>query len=703
MSIEITTPFPVFADVSGKPLEDGYIYIGVPNADPVTNSANIYWDASLSTLATQPIRTKGGLPVRSPGVTGRLFINGQYSITVKNKNGFTIFTLPQAVDYITDATVNTIAELRAFPVPTIDGFPISVKGYYAIGDGGGGPNRYWVSGAAPGTYVDNGGSVIVPNGGDGSAAWLWKQVESVDIRDFGAITSNSDNYQYVQASLDYCRDRGGIPTIIPIGIYTVQQTLTFYSYSKIIGFGAGSVLAINVNLPLLKSYQFDILSGSGSSGGVRRFTFKDVTFQGTISAGIPVGTNAQHGVQLYGYGFIIDNLHCRFFGGYGIYSEWDTPGPAPDSGYEDGFVEARLTDIKIYQCGLSGLYYNGPHDSIWTGCVIYANNLKDPGPDKINCYIGSKANPQYINQLHVWGADSTIALKTMAPIKLVNCAIEGASAVQLQLGNGECEIHGGEIFAVGANTAIGIQFVGGPGVCIGYTFDTVIRNCSGGSIDFGTGIDSFDITARIYQTTGSIMLGTLPTVGVGKRLDLAAGGGADNRGGTKFYTYQSAGQNLSLAKSDGTFDEYAQHGGEGVFAIPQRKTEPSAASFPTNGVWGYARANALRFHQGESNTIGAILGESSANTTPADNLDLSLYQTIFLAAAGAPVTITNFTGGLNGSPIIIIMPSSGSEITIKNGTGNILTKTGADLTKTGLGNNRAICFVRTRSGVYFQI
>lgn len=90
MSIEITTPFPVFADVSGKPLEDGYIYIGLYGVDPVNNPQDCFWDSELTELASQPIRTKGGIPVKTAGVSGKLFIGGEYSITVKNKNSFVV-------------------------------------------------------------------------------------------------------------------------------------------------------------------------------------------------------------------------------------------------------------------------------------------------------------------------------------------------------------------------------------------------------------------------------------------------------------------------------------------------------------------------------------------------------------------------------------------------------------------------------------
>lgn len=46
-----------------------------------------------------------------------------------------------------------------------------VKFHTSEGDGGGG-EFYWADGESPGTYADNGGTVIVPTGGDGSAAWV---------------------------------------------------------------------------------------------------------------------------------------------------------------------------------------------------------------------------------------------------------------------------------------------------------------------------------------------------------------------------------------------------------------------------------------------------------------------------------------------------------------------------------------------------
>lgn len=64
--------------------------------------------------------------------------------------------------------INNISTLRGIPATSRH---IWLKGYAADDDGGGGEFR-GVNGAAAGTYTDNGGTIIVPTGGDGSSAWL---------------------------------------------------------------------------------------------------------------------------------------------------------------------------------------------------------------------------------------------------------------------------------------------------------------------------------------------------------------------------------------------------------------------------------------------------------------------------------------------------------------------------------------------------
>lgn len=90
-SNSISSPYPIFTDIDGQPLEDGFIWAGQANLDPQVNPIAVYWDVALTIPAAQPIRTLGGYPSNS-GTPARLYIGTDYSIRVMNKNGSTVFT-----------------------------------------------------------------------------------------------------------------------------------------------------------------------------------------------------------------------------------------------------------------------------------------------------------------------------------------------------------------------------------------------------------------------------------------------------------------------------------------------------------------------------------------------------------------------------------------------------------------------------------
>ena len=90
-AIIIESPYPLFTDDDGVALEDGYIYVGTANLDPVANPVAVYFDSALTIPAAQPIRTSGGYPVYS-GSPARLFVNGDYSIRVNDKTGALVFS-----------------------------------------------------------------------------------------------------------------------------------------------------------------------------------------------------------------------------------------------------------------------------------------------------------------------------------------------------------------------------------------------------------------------------------------------------------------------------------------------------------------------------------------------------------------------------------------------------------------------------------
>lgn len=98
MSNVITSPFTVFFDRSGQPLDAGYIYIGTAGINPEVSPISVYWDTALTTPAAQPIRTIAGYPSQN-GSPGTIIIDqGVYSIVIRDSNGALVYSNLNASD-----------------------------------------------------------------------------------------------------------------------------------------------------------------------------------------------------------------------------------------------------------------------------------------------------------------------------------------------------------------------------------------------------------------------------------------------------------------------------------------------------------------------------------------------------------------------------------------------------------------------------
>jgi hypothetical protein len=111
MANNIGSPFEMFTDTSGNPLEDGYLYIGTAGLNPETNPVAVYWDDGLTLAAAQPVRTLNGFPSRG-GTASRLYCGTDYSLTVKDKNSVIVFST------LTNP-VSSPASLNATPVGNV--------------------------------------------------------------------------------------------------------------------------------------------------------------------------------------------------------------------------------------------------------------------------------------------------------------------------------------------------------------------------------------------------------------------------------------------------------------------------------------------------------------------------------------------------------------------------------------------------------
>lgn len=229
--------------------------------------ADITITTSMEIPANKLLDLRSGATITVDGCV--LTINGGITSAIRDdvfvlQNGGTV-----GGDYhfIDRPTVPTIASLRGLRGSA--GQTIQLRGYYTPGDGGGGPERYFASGA-PGTYVDNGGSIIVPSGGDGSEAWLWHLSGAVDIRYFGGV-SLGDCTTAAQAIID-----DGSDLFLPVGTWKLNN-VTIQASQNVIGAG-GQTLVLPTDDAIATDYIFKIVGVAGSE--IRQLMLRDFVIRG---------------------------------------------------------------------------------------------------------------------------------------------------------------------------------------------------------------------------------------------------------------------------------------------------------------------------------------------------------------------------------------------------------------------------------------
>jgi hypothetical protein len=109
-AISIAPGYPNFSDTDGSSLNDGYVYIGLENQNPITAPANVFWDSAFEIPAAQPLRTSGGYIVRN-GTPAAVYTGTAYSILVQNKNFVTVYNAPSAI--VTNVT-NNVEEITQY-------------------------------------------------------------------------------------------------------------------------------------------------------------------------------------------------------------------------------------------------------------------------------------------------------------------------------------------------------------------------------------------------------------------------------------------------------------------------------------------------------------------------------------------------------------------------------------------------------------
>lgn len=252
MSSSIVSPFPFFTDLTGAPLEGGYLYLGQSNLNPETAPVNVFWDAALTIPAANPVRTVGGYPSRA-GTASRLYVSTDtYSITVRNRNSVLVFSAfnqsdsPTSVFNIATQLITATAQQVTFTLTAFTYLPgtetlevyrnglrlnlgldyletnssvVTLTTPAAVGD------QFLFQGGAvvtgnqtPGSnvsFIQAGTGAITRNMQD-------KARESVSVLDFGAVGDGiADDTAAIQAAIAASKN-----VVFPTGNYKISSAIT---------------------------------------------------------------------------------------------------------------------------------------------------------------------------------------------------------------------------------------------------------------------------------------------------------------------------------------------------------------------------------------------------------------------------------------------------------------------------------------------
>lgn len=260
------------------------------------------------------------------------------------------------ISSLTTYTVNTVADLRSVVPGTYD--IVNVKGYFSVGDGGGGQFRSVTTG---GPYGDNGGTIITQSGGAASTAWFRVYNGPINLLWFGVV-------------------RGYLSSTSPeatANLYAIQNALKFIAFS--------TSPAKAPNTLFIPAGDYYINNNIGLISGTTTSIASNTTICGEGSGATTIvynNTSASTNNML-----VISKVNDVTIENLGITYSPGATGQASTCFYVDGdsndpVTNLTFTNVKIVGFRQSGITFNsGIYYAYVNGCKIYnVSNGISPSP-----------------------------------------------------------------------------------------------------------------------------------------------------------------------------------------------------------------------------------------------------------------------------------------------------------------------------------
>jgi hypothetical protein len=365
-ALSIQPVFPIFTDIDGQPLEDGYIWIGQANLDPQTNPISVFFDAALTIPAAQPIRTLSGYPARA-GSPGRLYVNSDYSIRVMNKNGTLVYSAPAATERLSSNLV---------------------------------------------TFIQAGAGAV-------QRTIQARERDTVHVTDFippGTNTSTTPCQSYFQAAIDSIT---GGTVFIPKGVYLITAPILIKTGVALEGEGDNSQLLVNTDIEVIYSDR------STLSSTIFRAEFCNFFINKTVT-----GPTANYDIHLYNPNICyFDKVRVKSGHDDNVFSQTNKGGIWLDcSAFDGGSATAFMNYVKDCWIQNNSLYLRDITDTeidggfYWGHTREFTIRIQGGGAIGISNIAGLIAS-QYKGG--VW-LDSTGSAKPLTMIRIQNNFWDGS-------------------------------------------------------------------------------------------------------------------------------------------------------------------------------------------------------------------------------------------------------------------------------------